>query len=73
MKNKKMHSRHIEAIKIAYRISRESRSLGPMVLLVTRNVYRHRGMCMRGTLADYIEFCRMNNLPVQVKWGGILG
>ena len=71
-KNRKMN-RHLKAFELAYREARRARSLGPVILLFTRNEFSYRGTKFKGTLADYVEFCRLNKLDVRINWGGILG
>ena len=71
-KNKKLN-KHFEAVKIAYELSKAAGSFGPMVLLITRNVYTYKSVRFRGTLASYIEFCHMNKIDVRVRWSEILG
>ena len=66
MKRKFMHNVRIVALKIVIQEARARRSLKPLTLLWKKVTYGEFPYIVRGTLVDYIRFCRVNRIVVSI-------
>ena len=66
MKRKFMHNLYVVALKIVIQEARARRSLKPLTLLWKEVAYGEYPYICRGTLADYINFCRVNRIVVSI-------
>ena len=66
MKRKFMHNVRIVALKIVIQEARARRSLKPLTLLWKKVTYGEPPYIIRGTLVDYIRFCRINRIVVSI-------
>ena len=67
MKRKFMHNLYVVALKIVLQEARARRSLKPLKLLWKKVTYGDEyPYIIRGTLVDYIRFCRVNRIVVSI-------
>ena len=67
MKRKFMHNLYVVALKIVLQEAKARRSLKPLKLLWKKVTYGDEyPYIVRGTLTEYIRFCRVNRIVVSI-------